>query len=242
MQTGQTAINDSYNSCGGRATELNPRERLVEDRQDRKITGETRARWNRLARHYGLVERFSEGYLKAWRGVLWQRASGRILEMGAGTGLNLPYYPAGAEITACDLSGGMLGRAVERAREGNIRIRFCEADICHLPFPDGAFDTAAATFVFCSLADPVPCLKEMGRVTRPDGRILLLDHVRIDHPLVGPLMDGANRITVALAGEHITHRMEDFVLRAGLEVVESRRLGFMGIIRFIAARPLADRS
>ena len=214
----------------------------MNNRQDANLSGETRARWNRLARHYKIVERLSEGYLKVWRGVLWQRAAGRILEMGAGTGLNLPHYPAGAEITACDLSGGMLGKAVERAREANARIRFCEADICHLPFPDGAFDTAAATFVFCSLADPVPCLREMGRVTALDGRVLLLDHVRIDHPLVGPLMDGVNRVTVALAGEHITHRMEDFVRRAGLEVVESRRLGFMGIIRFIAARPGKDGS
>ena len=214
----------------------------MKKRQDANLSGETRARWNRLARHYKIVERLSERYLKAWRGVLWQRAAGRILEMGAGTGLNLPHYPAGAEITACDLSGGMLGKAVERAREANAHIRFCEADICHLPFPDGAFDTAAATFVFCSLADPVPCLREMGRVTAPEGRVLLLDHVRIDHPLVGPLMDGVNRITVALAGEHITHRMEEFVRGAGLEIVESRRLGFMGIIRFIAARPSRGRS
>ncbi len=209
----------------------------MDNRPKDNPAGETRARWNRLSRHYGIVERLSERYLKVWRGVLWQRATGRILEMGVGTGLNLPYYPAGAEITACDLSGGMLGKAVERAREGNVRIRFCEADICHLPFPDGAFDTAAATFVFCSLADPVPCLREMGRVTKPEGRILLLDHVRVDHPLVGPLMDGVNRVTAPLAGEHITHRMDALVRVAGLEIVESRRLGFMGIIHFIAARP-----
>ena len=209
----------------------------MDNRRGSNPTRENRARWDRLARHYRLVERLSERYLQAWRGVLWQRASGRILEMGAGTGLNLPYYPAGAEITACDLSGGMLGKAVERARAGNVRIRFCEADICRLPFPDGAFDTAAATFVFCSLADPVPCLREMGRVTKADGRVLLLDHVRIDRPFVGPLMDLLNVATVRFAGEHITHRTEELARAAGLEILESREFGFMGIIRFIAARP-----
>lgn len=162
--------------------------------------------------------------------------------MGAGTGLNLPYYPAGADITACDLSGGMLGRAVERAREGNVRIRFCEADICSLPFPDGAFDTAAATFVFCSLADPVPCLREMGRVTKAEGQVLLLDHVRIDRPVIGLLMDLLNAATVRFAGEHITHRTEELARAAGLEIVESRRFGLMGVIQFVIARPGKDGS
>jgi ubiquinone/menaquinone biosynthesis C-methylase UbiE len=198
---------------------------------------ETRARWDRLAKHYGLIERLLERHLQPWRSVLWQRASGRILEMGAGTGLNLPFYPAGAEILACDLSKGMLHKAVERAREKSVLITFCEADICHLPFPDGVFDTTAETFVFCSLADPLPCLREMGRVTKPGGQILLLDHVRIERPLIGSLMDRLNSATVLLAGEHITHRMEAFVRAAGLEIVESRRLGFMGIIQFIVARP-----
>lgn len=209
----------------------------MEDLQDGNLSRDTRTRWNRLARHYGLVERLSERHLKNWRGVLWHHASGRILEMGAGTGLNLPYYPAGAEITACDLSEGMLRTAMERARGKGLGVRFCEADICRLPFPDGVFDTAAATFVFCSLRDPVPCLREMGRVTKADGRILLLDHVRIDRPVIGPLMDLLNVATVRFAGEHIAHRTEDLARAAGLEIVESRRLGFMGIIRFIAARP-----
>ena len=115
-------------------------------------------------------------------------------------------------------------------------VAFEQADLCNLPFTDGAFDTAVATFVFCSMPDPVACLREMGRVTKPGGRILLLDHVRIDRPLVGPLMDRLNVATVRLAGEHINHRMDAFVRAAGFEIVESRRLGFMGIIQLIAAR------
>ena len=130
----------------------------------------------------------------------------------------------------------MLVRARERARERQIHVTFHEADLCNLPFADGTFDTAVATFVFCSLPDPVACLREMGRVTRPGGQILLLDHVRIERPLIGPLMDRLNVATVRLAGEHINHRMDEFVRSAGFEIVESRRLGFMGIIQFIAAR------
>ena len=198
---------------------------------------ETKARWDRLARHYGLVEYLSERHLRPWRAVLWRRASGRILEVGAGTGLNLGFYPTGSEITACDLSGVMLRKARERARKMPLRITFHEADLCSLPFRGGLFDTTVETFVLCSLQDPVPCLREMARVTRPGGRILLLDHVRIDRPVIGPLMDLVNRLTVRFAAETITHRTEALARAAGLEIVESRRGGFMGVIQFIVAQP-----
>lgn len=204
--------------------------------RENTLAVETKARWDRLAKHYGLVEFLSEWYLKPFRKALWARATGRILEAGAGTGLNIAFYPPGARVTATDLSGAMLRKAQERARQQKRGVTFEEADLCSLPFADGTFDTAVATFVFCSLPDPVACLREMGRVTKPGGRILLLDHVRIDRPLVGPLMDRLNVTTVRLAGEHINHRMDEFVRSAGFEIVESRRLGFMGIIRLIAAR------
>lgn len=198
---------------------------------------ETKARWDRLAKHYGLVELFSEWYLKSFRKILWACAAGRVLEAGAGTGLNIAFYPPGAQVTATDLSGAMLQRARKRAERQKADVAFEEADLCELPFADQAFDTAVATFVFCSVPDPVTCLREMARVVKPAGRILLLDHVRIDRPLIGLLMDRLNPSTVRIAGEHINHRMEAFVRAAELEIMESRRLGLMGVIQFIAARP-----
>jgi ubiquinone/menaquinone biosynthesis C-methylase UbiE len=209
----------------------------VEESQKSRDTLETKARWDHLAKHYGLVEFFSEWYLRSFRKILWAHASGRILEVGAGTGLNIPFYPTDARISATDLSGAMMQRARERAREQKRDVTFEEADLCNLPFADNAFDTAVATFVFCSVPDPVTCLREMARVVKPAGKILLLDHVRIDNPLIGPLMDRFNRATVRLAGEHINNRMDEFVREAGFEILENRRLGLMGLIQFIVARP-----
>ena len=203
----------------------------------RRDTLETKARWDRLAKRYGVVEFLSEWYLKPFRKILWDQAAGRILEAGAGTGLNIPFYPAEARVMATDLSGAMLEQARKRARQHGRDVLFEEADLCSLPFADHSFDTAVATFVFCSVADPVACLKEMGRVTKRGGRILLLDHVRIDLPLMGPLMDRLNAATVRLAGEHINHRMDAFVRSAGFDIIENRRLGWMGIIQFILALP-----
>jgi phosphatidylethanolamine/phosphatidyl-N-methylethanolamine N-methyltransferase len=209
----------------------------VTKNRESTLAVDTKARWDRLAKHYGLVEFLSEWYLKPFRKALWARAEGRILEAGAGTGLNIAFYPAKARVTATDLSGAMLRRARERAHEQNVDVTFEEADLCSLPFADRSFDTVVETFVFCSMPDPVACLREMGRVTKPGGRILLLDHVRVERPLIGPLMDRLNTATVRLAGEHINHRMDEFVREAGFEILESRRLGLMGIIQFIVARP-----
>jgi phosphatidylethanolamine/phosphatidyl-N-methylethanolamine N-methyltransferase len=209
---------------------------LIETRDSRDAM-EAKARWDRLAKHYGLVEFFSEWYLRPFRKMLWSHAAGRVLEAGSGTGINIAFYPPGARVTATDLSGTMMQRARERAREQKVDVTFEEADLCNLPFADNTFDSAVATFVFCSVPDPVTCLREMGRVTKPGGRILLLDHVRIDGPLIGPLMDRLNRATVRLAGEHINHRMDAFVHEAGFEILENGRLGLMGIIQFIVARP-----
>ena len=76
--------------------------------RENTLAVETKARWDRLAKHYGLVEFLSEWYLKPFRKALWARATGRILEAGAGTGLNIAFYPPGARVTATDLSGAML--------------------------------------------------------------------------------------------------------------------------------------
>jgi phosphatidylethanolamine/phosphatidyl-N-methylethanolamine N-methyltransferase len=209
----------------------------VKEARESSNAMETKARWDRLARHYGLVEFFSEWYLKPFRKLLWAHAAGSVLEAGAGTGLNIAFYPPGARVTATDLSRAMMQRARERALEQKADVRFEEADLCELPFADSTFDTAVATFVFCSVPDPVTCLREMARVVKPAGRILLLDHVRIERPLIGSIMDRLNPATVRLAGEHINHRMDAFVREAGFEIMESRRLGLMGMIQFIAARP-----
>jgi phosphatidylethanolamine/phosphatidyl-N-methylethanolamine N-methyltransferase len=209
----------------------------MEESRKSRDTLETKARWDHLAKHYGLVEFFSEWYLRPFRRILWAHAAGRILEAGAGTGLNIAFYPPGTRVTATDLSGAMMQRARERARERKLDVTFEEADLCNLPFADDTFDTAVATFVFCSVPDPATCLREMARVVKPTGKILLLDHVRIDVPLIGPLMDRLNHVTVRLAGEHINHRMDAFVREAGFEILENRRLGLMGMIQFIVARP-----
>ncbi len=147
----------------------------------------TRARYNRLAKVYDLVDGLSELFFTRFkRQRLWSLVpAGRVLEIGVGTGKNMPYYPTHAEVTAIDLSDKMLAQARRRAAQRGVDVALHEMDVQDLSFEENSFDAAVATWVFCSVPDPVRGLRELGRVVRPEGRIVLLDHVRVDRPIIG---------------------------------------------------------
>jgi ubiquinone/menaquinone biosynthesis C-methylase UbiE len=147
-------------------------------------------------------------------------ARGRVLEVGAGTGSNFEHYPAGVDLVAIDLSSEMLKRAGNAAARAGREVALVRADAEALPFADGAFDTVTATCVFCSVADPVQGLRELGRVVKPDGRILLLEHVRPENPVLGRLFDLLTPITRRLMGPEINRRTVDNVQEAGLSLAD----------------------
>lgn len=119
------------------------------------------------------------------RALLYFHAKGNVLEVGAGTGRNLGYYPGQStvdKIILTDSSDKMLQRAKEKLRQmsskENERHEVMVADAAKLSFPDNSFDTIVDTFGLCSFDDPVAVLKELQRVCKPDGKILLLEHGR----------------------------------------------------------------
>jgi len=109
--------------------------------------------------------------------------AGRVLEIGVGTGKNLPFYPPGAQVTGIDLSDGMLARARERPQVLDVDAELRQMDAQYLAFPDDSFGVAVATFVFCSVPIPIQGMQELGRIVRPGSDIWLLEHVRVDKPV-----------------------------------------------------------
>lgn len=135
--------------------------------------------YDRIAPLYDLLDGIYEHTWKhKLRAKLFRQACGRILDIGVGTGCNMPFYPADAEVVGIDTSSRMLERARARARDLGREVDLRRMNLLALDFPDASFDTVAVTFVLLCLPDELqePALKELRRVVRPEGQVLLLDY------------------------------------------------------------------
>lgn len=183
-----------------------------------------------------LLERFS---LSRLRGGLLRDATGQVLEIGAGTGVNLTLYGPDVTVTAVDMRPVHLAAAARKAQDAgrqHLTAVSC-ADAQYLPFPDHAFDTVVGTLVFCSIAHPETALAEIQRVLRPGGRLLLLEHVRGQKAVTRRLTDLLHPVWFAMQGEcHLNRETADAVTKAGFQVntTSSHAQGVLQIIRATA--------
>lgn len=132
---------------------------------------------------------FEPGRIAAVR-LLGTPLRGRVLEVGIGTGLNLPFYPPDIELVGIDLSEGMLRKAQEKVAELRMpRVTLKVMDAAAMDFVDGEFDATLATYVISAVPDPVAVLREMRRVTKPGGAIVILNHFRSENSLMRRIED-----------------------------------------------------
>ena len=204
------------------------------DKIDTKATAQIRDHYQRMSPKYDQRAEGSERRYSPWRKDLWSKVRGpHILEVGVGTGRNMPYYPAGQQIIAIDLTPGMLTQAQKRASSLKLNVDLQVGDVQSLEFPDDSFDTAVATFVFCSVPKPVSGLLELKRVVKPHGQILLLEHTRSPNQLVGVLMDLLNPLSLLLMGDNINRRTVENIQKAGLVIERVTDLAMGGIFKQI---------
>lgn len=206
---------------------------------DERATRHARSRYNAIAPIYDLMEGLVErGRYSRWRQELWSLVRGpKVLEVGVGTGKNIPYYPPHVEVTGVDLSERMLARARKvAARHPDRQVTLLQMDAQQLDFPDETFDEVVSTFVFCSVPDPVLGLQEALRVTKPGGRLLMLEHMLADSPWLARPMQLLDPLVYWLIGVHIARRTVENVQKAGWQIERVTPLSFGNIFRRIEAR------
>ncbi len=151
--------------------------------------------------------------LRQQRERLCSSAQGRVLEIGIGTGLNVPFYTGAAEVVGIDTHKGMLKRAVHRTWESPTPVRLVTADALHLPFSDDHFDSAVVGFSLCTIPDPESALEETARVVRPGGRLYFLEHVKSPRPRMAGFQDRIHPVWVRVSGGCRPNRDTEQLLR-----------------------------
>jgi len=158
----------------------------------------------------------------------------RVLEVGAGTGINALLYPRDCQVTAIDLSSTMLEKARERIAHHRLRnIRLLEADAAHLTFADDSFDCVYAPYTISVVPDPVQVAIEMKRVCRPGGRLVILNHFRSDHPVMSHIERAISPLTVHV-GFKADLAMPAFLAQAGLRPLSVEKVNFPRIWSLIS--------
>lgn len=192
--------------------------------------------WDKHARVYDREMRFMDrvvfGDSRQWA---CSQASGNTLEVAIGTGLNLASYPDEVTLTGIDFSEEMLDIARRRAAELGRPAHLQQANAHALPFDDATFDTVVCTLGLCAIPEVTTAIAEMHRVTRPGGRLILVDHIEAKPRPVRLIQRGLELITVPVGGEHFLRRPLRTVTATGFEI-EHREQFKLGIVERLTAR------
>lgn len=177
--------------------------------------------YERIAPLYDAMESLWEvSWKKRLRRMLFEGLGGRILDAGVGTGLNIPYYPAGAEVVGIDLSPKMLAYAAARAEKHGRDVALMSMDLRSIAVPDGHFDAIVSAFVFCTLSDQdrLAALRELARICKPGGKIRILDYSLSTRPVTRLVMRCCEPWFRWMFNATYRVKFEEFAPLAGLEV------------------------
>ena len=160
----------------------------------------------------------------------------RILEVGVGTGINTSLYPRDCQVTGIDFSAQMLDKARERVRQKGLRhVRLLEMDATHLKFADGSFDIVYAPYLISVVPDPVEVAREMRRVCRPGGKIIILNHFRSVNPILSRLERALSPFTVHV-GFKSDLDLPGFLAQADLQPLSIEKVNFPRIWSLVTCK------
>ena len=167
------------------------------------------------------------------REALLQLASGEVLEIGFGTGLNLRHYPTTiTRLSIVDPATLLPAKVSRRMAAAPYPIQTTHVTAENLPFPDQQFETVVSTWTLCTIPDPVQALQEVARVLKPEGHFLFLEHGRSEDQKIAAWQDRLNPIqNVMGCGCHLNRQIDRLITQSGLTIAHLDRFSMQGVPR-----------
>jgi ubiquinone/menaquinone biosynthesis C-methylase UbiE len=193
----------------------------------------TQRKWDAASRTFDLISFADVHRLGPHKRRLFSKTRGATLMVAAGTGNDFEFFPPGHRILAIDISPAMLERAARKASryEGELELR--QMDVCELALPDASFDTVATVCTFCSVPKPIVGLRELHRVLRPDGQLLMFEHVRSKIGPLGILLDLMTPLSRRFGPDMNRDTVEN-VQKAGFRIRREENV-YLDIVKIIEA-------
>jgi ubiquinone/menaquinone biosynthesis C-methylase UbiE len=193
----------------------------------------TRQKWDAASRTFDLFAFGEERRFGPHKRRLFSKIRGATLMVAAGTGNDFRFFPPGQQILAIDISPRMLEEAAKKAAAYCGSIELHEMDVFALPFPDASFDTVATVCTFCSVPRPVVGLRELHRVLKPTGQLLMFEHMRSKIGVLGILLDLMTPLSRRI-GPELDRDTVGNVLRAGFTIRREENI-YLDIVKMIEA-------
>jgi SAM-dependent methyltransferase len=193
----------------------------------------TQRKWDDASRAADFFAFADDRRLGPYKQRVFSKARGTTLMVAAGTGNDFKFFPPGLFIVAVDISPKMLERAAAKARAYQGTIELCEMDVCDLDFADASFDTVVTSCTFCSVPRPVAGLRELYRVLKPGGALLMFEHMRSRIGPIGVLLDLMTPLSTRI-GPALNRDTVGNVEKAGFRLVRVENV-YLDIIRTIEA-------
>ncbi len=202
------------------------------------IAPDTEEKYNRFAPCYDcFVGPLEWVFYRRWRKKYFSALKGKILDIGVGTGSNIRYYHAQAEVVGIDRSEGMLNLARQKlARSGKKNITLAKMDAEHLAFGANTFDYVITSSVFCSMDCPQEGLAQIRRVLKKGAKALMIEHVLSRRRPAAFLQSAVNPLACRFFADHLDRELGSAITSAGLELVTEKNLALGDVFRLFVAR------
>ncbi len=206
-----------------------------------RLKTDTEARWwdmwDNAAKSFDLMNSGIELRYGEIKHEWFSRSEGRTLLVAVGTGLDLQYFPSGQKVVGIDISLKMLEKAKQKLSSDSSGTELVRADVQELGFSDSSFDTVVTSCTFCSVPDPVLGLKELLRVIKPGGKLLMFEHVRSSIFWMGPMMDIMTLLSRRV-GPDFNRRTKGNIIRSGFKLTREVNVYLDMVKLFEAVKPL----